>query len=88
MHSSEYNGIEMYVCAWIPDVVLIALVSKVILLQTLHVVCREKFAKNSRNIREKFAKYLRNICEIFAKYSWKICKNFAKNLQKIKICEK
>ena len=35
MHSSEYNGIEMYVRAWIPDVVLIALVSKIILLVLL-----------------------------------------------------
>ena len=86
MHSSEYNGIEMYVWAWIPDVVLIALVSKVILLQTLHVVCREKFAKNSRNIREKFAKYSRNICEIFAKNLQNIREIFMKKSGKICEC--
>ena len=58
----------------------------IIILRTLHVVCRKKFAKYSWKICEKFAKYSWNIREIFAKYSRKIRKKlkFAKYLRKIR----
>ena len=59
---------------------------EVCILRTLHVVCREKFAKYLRKICEKFAKYLRNICKKFAKILQNIRKKYAKNLRKI--CEK
>ena len=57
-------------------------------LRTLHVVCREKFAKYLRKICEKFAKYSRKICEKFTKNLRKIRKKIAKNQNLRKFREK
>ena len=69
-------------------------------LRTLHMVCREKFAKYSRKICKIFAKYLRNICEEsvknsqkihekfkFAKYSQQIREKIRKNSRMLIFCE-